>query len=69
MGPRGAGGEEAVMMATRLVRCARVLALLCGGCGGPVPTAGSQVVRAEVPGAAVSVLSVDGAAVVWIVDR
>lgn len=54
--------------ATRLVRFAGLLALLCG-CGGPVPTTGSEVVRAEVPGAAVAILSVDGAAVVWIVDR
>ena len=43
---------------------------LCG-CqyDGPLPSTGSQVLNVEVPNADVSVLSVDGAAVVWIFDQ
>jgi len=47
-----------------------VVAVLCG-CEyeGPLPSTGSQVVSVEVPNADVSVLSVDGTAVVWIFDE
>jgi hypothetical protein len=55
-------------MVAKLVRLAGFLGLLCG-CGAPFPATGSQVLGADVPDADVAVLSVGGAAVVWIVDR
>lgn len=56
-------------MAARLAKVVALLALACGCYEGPLPASGSQVVRADVPGADVAILSVDGAAVVWIFDR